>query len=63
MSAYPVLHEAEYIEKRSRLSVLFRAVLLIPNEHPTLAAADGGGTLGSQGAFAPPTGPPGGLPG
>lgn len=31
MSAYPVLYEAEYIEKRSRLSVFFRIFLLIPH--------------------------------
>ncbi len=31
MSAYPVTYEVDYIEKRSRLSVLFRLLLLIPH--------------------------------
>lgn len=31
MSAYPVLYEADYIEKRSRLTVFFRALLVIPH--------------------------------
>ncbi len=31
MSAYPVLYQAEYIEKRDRVSVLFRIFLIIPH--------------------------------
>ncbi len=31
MSAYPVLYQAEYIEKRQRLSVFFRIFLVIPH--------------------------------
>lgn len=31
MSAYPVLYEADYIEKRNRLTVFFRALLIIPH--------------------------------
>lgn len=31
MSAYPVLYEAEYVEKRSRLTTFFRGILVIPH--------------------------------
>ena len=31
MSAYPVTYEADYVEKRNRLSVFFRLVLVIPH--------------------------------
>lgn len=31
MSAYPVLYEADYIEQRNRLTVFFRAFLVIPH--------------------------------
>lgn len=30
MSSYPVLYEADYIEKRNRLTVFFRGLLIIP---------------------------------
>lgn len=31
MSAYPVLYQAEYIEKRNRLTVFFRGFMIIPH--------------------------------
>ncbi len=31
MSAYPVLYQPEYVEKRSRLTTFFRGILVIPH--------------------------------